>query len=179
MPRHFPLSQLLSPQHRMPWQQLALCRAVHHARALNRSHAPFCRWFSARMEMDSEMVKKYPRTPHLPFSPGIRTRLKIYCDTSLKQETFTSCSIRTPHYKGTFYCPFKKFHCIAIANITRSTCDGAANEGVQEDDVVLSKVELGALPLFNEETVLTEKLDGANCSIYRGTVMYKLSILYY
>ena len=45
--------------------------------------------------------------------------------------------------------------------------------------MVLSEVELGALPLFNEETVFTEKLDGANCSIYRGAVMYKLSILYY
>ena len=28
---------------------------------------------------------------------------------------------------------------------------------------------LCTLPLLNEETVLTEKLDGANCSIYRGS----------
>ena len=41
---------------------------------------------------------------------------------------------------------------------------------MQSDDVVIGEAELGSLPLLSEETVLTEKLDGANCSIYRGTV---------
>jgi hypothetical protein len=45
---------------------------------------------------------------------------------------------------------------------------------VQSDDVVIGEAELGSLPLLSEETVLTEKLDGANCSIYRGTVTHML-----
>ena len=49
--------------------------------------------------------------------------------------------------------------------------------GIQGDDIVIPEVELSSLPLFSEETVLTEKLDGANCSIYHGNVsdMYTCS----
>ena len=47
------------------------------------------------------------------------------------------------------------------------TCTDA---GVQGDDIVIPEVELSSLPLLNEETVITEKLDGANCSIYHGNV---------
>ena len=36
--------------------------------------------------------------------------------------------------------------------------------------MVLAEAQLSSLPLLSEETVLTEKLDGANCSIYHGTV---------
>ena len=77
---------------------------------------------------DMNVVKKYPRTPHLPFSPGMICRwLELLFHTH-----------------------------------------GA---GVQSDDIVIGEAELGSLhPLLSQETVLTEKLDGANCSIYRGTV---------
>ena len=55
--------------------------------------------------------QKYPRTPHLPFSPG-----------------------------------------------------------VSADDIVLVSSKDTALPILSQETVLTEKLDGGNCSIYNGKV---------
>lgn len=54
---------------------------------------------------------KYPKTPHLPFSPG-----------------------------------------------------------VSADDIVLSSARDANIPLLSQETILTEKLDGGNCSIYHGKV---------
>ncbi len=59
----------------------------------------------------STNLQKYPRTPHLPFSPG-----------------------------------------------------------VSADDVVLPYTNSADLPILSQETVLTEKLDGGNCSIYKGKV---------
>ncbi len=59
----------------------------------------------------SSAQRKYPRTPHLPFSPG-----------------------------------------------------------VSADDIVLVSSKDTALPILSQETVVTEKLDGGNCSIYNGKV---------
>ena len=40
--------------------------------------------------------------------------------------------------------------------------------GISEDDVILPSTS--TLPCFNQEAVLTEKLDGGNCSIFRRKV---------
>ena len=39
-------------------------------------------------------------------------------------------------------------------------------------------MELSSLPLLSEETVLTEKMDGANCSIYHGNVSDMCMLVY-
>ena len=43
---------------------------------------------------------------------------------------------------------------------------------------MIPEVELSSLPLLSEEAVLTEKLDGANCSIYRGVVSGNCTSMY-
>lgn len=63
-----------------------------------------------RQVMESEGVK-YPKTPHLPFSPG-----------------------------------------------------------VQSDDIVLNSRALDQMCFFTQDVVITEKMDGGNCSLYRGKV---------
>lgn len=42
--------------------------------------------------------------------------------------------------------------------------------GVQDDDILLSASGCSGLPFLREEAVVTEKLDGGNCSIHRGKV---------
>ncbi len=42
--------------------------------------------------------------------------------------------------------------------------------GVQTDDIVLKSEHAHSLKFLAHKAVLTEKLDGGNCSIYRGKV---------
>ncbi len=42
--------------------------------------------------------------------------------------------------------------------------------GIQDDDIVLSTAVCSGLPFLLSEAVVTEKLDGGNCCIYRGKV---------
>ena len=42
--------------------------------------------------------------------------------------------------------------------------------GVSSDDVVLSSTQVAVLPFLSRAAVVTEKLDGGNCSIYNGKV---------
>lgn len=87
---------------------------------------------ASSLEAHEVQVLKYPKTPHLPFSPGMYILL---------------CSPVSPSF-----------------TLWLSLC-----LGVSEDDTVLSCVEC-KLPILLEETVLTEKLDGGNCSIHCGKV---------
>ena len=82
---------------------------------------------------DGIRARKYPKTPHLPFSPGTLYLYKILNFACIR-----------------FYSP------------------NAA--GVQDDDIVLSAGSCRELPFLKEEIVITEKLDGGNCSISCGKV---------
>ena len=80
-------------------------------------------------------ARKYPKTPHLPFSPG------------------------------TLYL-YKILNFVAILySFLLSKC-----AGVQDDDIVLSAGSCSELPFLKKEAVITEKLDGGNCSIFCGKV---------
>ena len=46
----------------------------------------------------------------------------------------------------------------------------SACTGVHDDDNVLSAGGCVSLPFMKEESIITEKLDGGNCSIYQGKV---------
>ena len=43
--------------------------------------------------------------------------------------------------------------------------------GVQEDDIVLTSSQCSDCPFLLREAVVTEKLDGGNCSIFQGKVI--------
>ena len=47
--------------------------------------------------------------------------------------------------------------------------------GVNNDDIVLSTTQCSDLPILCEEAIISEKLDGGNCSIYQGKVWYILT----
>ena len=42
--------------------------------------------------------------------------------------------------------------------------------GVQSDDIVLNSRALDQMCFFTQDVVITEKMDGGNCSLYRGKV---------
>ena len=48
--------------------------------------------------------------------------------------------------------------------------DNSYCTGVHDDDIVLSYGSSSTLSFLNDNSVITEKLDGGNCSIYRGKV---------
>lgn len=48
--------------------------------------------------------------------------------------------------------------------------------GVQSDDIVLDAEHSNHIHFFRQEAVVTEKLDGGNCSIHRGKVCHYKSM---